>query len=70
MEEQFKKELNYINNSRIKKSLIIMINKLPDYFFEVPASSTGKYHPKFALGEGGLVRHTKVAVRLAHEPNA
>ena len=40
---------------------------LPDYFFEVPASSTGKYHPKFSLGEGGLVRHTKVAVRIAYE---
>lgn len=21
-----------------------------------PASSTGKYHPKFALGDGGLIR--------------
>ncbi len=67
MEEQFKKELNYINNSRIKKSLIIMINKLPDYFFEVPASSTGKYHPDFSLGENGLLRHTKAAVRIAYE---
>lgn len=28
-----------------------------------PASSTGKYHPKFASGEGGLIRHTKVVVR-------
>lgn len=40
---------------------------LPDYFFEIPASSTGKYHPEFALGEGGLLRHTKVAVRMAYE---
>ncbi len=28
-----------------------------------PASSTGKYHPKFASGEGGLIRHIKVVVR-------
>lgn len=28
-----------------------------------PASSTGKYHPKFAAGEGGLIRHIKVVVR-------
>lgn len=28
-----------------------------------PASSTGKYHPKFALGEGGLIRHIKVVVQ-------
>ena len=44
-----------------------MINKLPDYFFEVPASSTGKYHPSFSLGDGGLLRHTKAAVRIAIE---
>ena len=40
---------------------------LPDYFFSVAASSTGKYHPPYALGEGGLVRHTKAAVTIAHE---
>ena len=28
-----------------------------------PASSTGKYHPKFASGEGGLIRHIKVVTR-------
>lgn len=28
-----------------------------------PASSTGKYHPKYASGEGGLIRHIKVTVR-------
>ena len=40
---------------------------IPDYFYEVPASSTGKYHPGFAQGDGGLVRHTKAAVRIAYE---
>jgi len=39
---------------------------LPDYFFTVAASSTGKYHPAYALGSGGLVRHTKAAVKFAH----
>ena len=67
MHENFKTELNYIKDERIKRSLITMINKLPDYFFEVPASSTGKYHPSFSLGEGGLLRHTKAAVRIAKE---
>ena len=42
-----------------------MISILPDYFFEVPASSTGKYHPSYSLGKGGLVRHTKGAVLIA-----
>lgn len=27
------------------------------------ASSTGKYHPRYALGKGGLIRHIKVVVR-------
>lgn len=40
---------------------------MPDYFFEVAASSSGRYHPKFSLGDGGLVRHTKVAVRIVFD---
>lgn len=63
----FKKEINYIKDNNLKDDLKKLIKLLPDYFFEIPASSTGKYHPKFALGEGGLVRHTKVAVRIAYE---
>jgi hypothetical protein len=63
----FKKEISYIKNPRYKENLEILISLLPDYFFEVPASSTGKYHPEFSLGDGGLLRHTKVAVRIANE---
>ena len=63
----FKKEINYIKNPRYKENANILVDLLPDYFFEVPASSTGKYHPAFSLGKSGLVRHTKVAVRIAFE---
>ena len=63
----FKKELSYIVDEDIKESLAIMIDKIPDYFFTIPAASTGKYHPAFAQGDGGLVRHTKAAVRMAYE---
>lgn len=63
----FNKEINYIKKDNFKKDISFLIDKLPDYFFEVPASSTGKYHPKYALGDGGLVRHTKAAVRFAYE---
>ena len=66
-EEYFLEEISYIKKDKIMKSLIYMINKLPDYFFIVPASSTGKYHPMYAIGEGGLLRHTKAAVRIAYE---
>ena len=62
-----KKEISYIKDSNRRKDLRILIGLLPDYFFEIPASSTGKYHPEFASGEGGLLRHTKVAVRIAYE---
>ena len=63
----FTEELNYINDTRIRESAKILLEGLPEYFYTIPASSTGKYHPDFASGEGGLVRHTKVAVRMAYE---
>lgn len=63
----FTKEISYVKDASRRKDLRVLIGLLPDYFFEIPASSTGKYHPEFASGEGGLVRHTKVAVRIAYE---
>lgn len=65
--ERFKTELTYIKSEKIRNACSEMIKILPDYFFEVPASSTGKYHPVYATGEGGLLRHTKAAVRIAYE---
>ena len=65
--KNFERELEYIKNEKYKESAKRLLNLLPDYFYEIPASSTGKYHPEFALGEGGLVRHTKVAVKMAYE---
>ena len=59
-------ELNYINDERLKENAIIILNNLPDYFYKVQAASTGKYHPKYALGEKGLIRHTKAAVSIAY----
>ena len=43
--EHFKKELEYIKSDKIRNACKEMIELLPDYFFEIPASSTGKYHP-------------------------
>ena len=65
--EVFEKELKYIKNTSYRNDAMYLIDALPDYFFEVAAASTGKYHPKYAQGEGGLVRHTKGAVRIAYE---
>jgi len=63
----FEYELSFIKNPDIKNFTIRALESLPDYFYEVPASSSGKYHPQYALGKGGLVRHTKAAVRIALE---
>ncbi|NFH47242.1 hypothetical protein FC976_08375 [Clostridium sporogenes] len=63
----FKQELETINYKPLKIFAEWCLNQLPDYFYEVAASSTGKYHPQYNQGEGGLVRHTIAAVRIAEE---
>ena len=63
----FKKEYSYIKKQKYVDNLKIMVELLPDYFFLIPASSTGKYHPEFSLGNGGLLRHSKFAAKLAYE---
>ncbi len=65
--EILRHEINYIQNERIRKSCEVFVSMLPDYFFKVAAASTGKYHPAFANGEGGLVRHSKVAAYILNE---
>ena len=63
----FEKELNFIIDEEIRDCTIQVLDKVNDKFFTEPASSTGKYHPNYALGEGGLVRHTQAAVRIAND---
>ena len=65
--KELQTEINYIKNKKYQDNLKILIELLPDYFFKVPASSTGKYHPKFTLGDGGLLRHTKAVSKIAYE---
>ena len=54
----FNNFLNLMTNEDIRILTIRAIENAPDYFYEVPASSSGRYHPMTSLGEGGLVRHT------------
>lgn len=65
--EQFEKEILWIKDERIRNFVQYELKRTPTYFFSVAASSTGKYHPSYALGDGGLYRHTKAAVTLAHD---
>lgn len=67
IEKKFEKELSYFKIDKVRKACIATLKLLPEYFFEVPASSTGKYHPEYALGDGGLLRHSKAAMRIGYE---
>ena len=63
VDKVFAYELSLIKSKEIKQFVIDVFDKLcPDYFWTCPCSTSGKYHPQVSLGEGGLVRHTKLAV--------
>lgn len=62
----FNNELALIQDKDIRAFTEKCILKTPDYFYTVPASSTGKYHPEYSLGRGGLIRHTKALIVIAH----
>ncbi len=65
--DAFNVELERIENENVRNSAETMLGMIPDYFYQIPASSSGKYHPIFSLGEGGLARHVKVAMRILEE---
>lgn len=56
--------LETFENEDIKEFAIVLLDGLPDYIWHVGASSTGKYHPAYSLGEGGLMRHQIAVVRF------
>lgn len=60
-----KEEIELIKDEKLKEFAYYCMERVPEYFFHVAASSTGKYHPAYTLGEGGLVRHVKAAVKIA-----
>lgn len=64
----FKSEIARIQNEELRNAVTeYMTTAVPAYFFEIGASSSGKYHPKFSQGKGGLVRHTKAVVMVLDE---
>lgn len=68
MTEQQKKlvdtVLSTIKNDDIREFAEVLLDGMPDYIWHVGASSTGKYHPAYSLGEGGLMRHQIAATRF------
>lgn len=63
--KMFANEIGYIKNENFRKFAEELIANADDYFFVVPASSSGKYHPQFSLGTSGLVRHTRCVAYFA-----
>lgn len=61
---KFESELALIKNEEIRSSTEKVLERVHPEFYLAAASSTGKYHASYALGEGGLVRHTKAAVGI------
>ena len=56
--------LETIQDDEIRTFAYVLVDNLPSYIWEVGASSTGKYHPAYSLGPGGLMRHQIAVVRF------
>lgn len=64
--EYFEKEISYINNPILREIVAKTLDNAPECIVHIPASSSGKYHPVYSLSEGGLMRHVKATVGMAH----
>lgn len=62
----FEREIGFIQNETIKTAVIATLDAAPECITKIPASSTGKYHPEYSLGKGGLARHIKATVGIAY----
>lgn len=64
----FEKEIEYIQNEDYRDFVRWFFDeKVGDWFWTSGASSSGKYHPIFAQGDGGLVRHTRSVAMVCWE---
>ena len=65
IKDLFISEMTKIKNDAWRNGCLKLIENIPDYFWTTPASTSGKYHPKCDLGDGGLVRHSIMVSRIA-----
>lgn len=64
----FEREIQFIESIDLQDFVRFFFNeKCGDWFWKSGASSSGKYHPLFTKGEGGLVRHTKAVAWVCEE---
>ena len=67
MQTEFIAEVNRIYDNKLREACLDMVEVIPKYFWHIPASSSGKYHPACDLGDGGLVRHSIMVTRVAED---
>ena len=65
--EIFSQEIGYIVNRDLRNIVRDTLDSAPECITTIPASSTGKYHAQYSLGNGGLTRHVKSVVSIAHD---
>lgn len=66
--EFFEREIAHIENEDFRAFVAWFFDtSVGEWFWESGASSSGKYHPVFTQGEGGLVRHTRAAAWVCEE---
>ena len=64
----FKTEINNIQDLDLQAFVREYLEHyVPEYFFTIGASASGKFHPAFSQGNGGLVRHTKAVCLFVEE---
>lgn len=64
----FEHEIQHIESEDLRDFVRFFFNeKVGAWFWKSGASSSGKYHPNFTKGEGGLVRHTRAVEWVCEE---
>jgi len=61
----FEKEIGLIIDIDLQDWVQRTFQKVPDHFWVIPSSQTGRYHPACSNGRAGLIIHTKRVVWLA-----
>lgn len=56
--------LSTIVNEDIRAFATVLVEDFPEYIWEVPASSSGRFHPLHDQGDGGLIRHLVAVARV------
>lgn len=64
----FKREIDFIESEDLRDFVRYFFDThVGKWFWSSGASASGKYHPKFSQGEGGLVRHTRAVAMMCEE---